>query len=343
MQELKDLHYHCKKIVSLFKTSSVCAAKLVAAQTENMALPVKLISDNETRWNSFLNMIERILKIKDHLTLAFEKIHLDNQISGKEKKTKNFSQQEYEDMNFLTYFLQPFRIATKHFEEFPSNRISISSIIPTLVKLLEHCRKCKGDLENVRVNDDDNTFELLNCVTEVLIDMEERWGNINIIFYCATYLHPYFKKLSFLEDEKIMEIKNYVKQKLSEIPEAEENAVRGSDISFLWGIDNSLSNNKDELELYDQEAAPNKYDKGDLLEYWSRNRDRYPRLSLFAKDLFSIQSSTAQVERDFSFLGEMISDRRTRLRASKIEKSMFIYKNLHFLPDFVSLFGDVEN
>jgi len=55
----KDLFSKCKSIVKFFKKSSIANEKLKLAQ-ENFAYT--LIQETPTRWNSFHNMIERILE-----------------------------------------------------------------------------------------------------------------------------------------------------------------------------------------------------------------------------------------------------------------------------------------
>lgn len=55
---------------------------------------------------------------------------------------------------------------------------------------------------------------------------------------------------------------------------------------------------------------------------------KFPRLAVLARKYLSIQSSTAENERDFSFLKGMITDKRCNLQAEKIAKMFFIKKKL---------------
>jgi hypothetical protein len=72
---------------------------------------------------------------------------------------------------------------------------------------------------------------------------------------------------------------------------------------------------------------PQKIDTN-IFEYWKNNSKKYPRLSIVARKLLSLQGSSSDLERDFSFMGNMITDKRTNLKTEKVEKMVFIKKNV---------------
>ena len=55
------------------------------------------------------------------------------------------------------------------------------------------------------------------------------------------------------------------------------------------------------------------------LNFWKANCVEYPILSQTARRLFCISASSAQSERDFSSVGNTITDVRSRLSPEKVE------------------------
>jgi hypothetical protein len=66
----------------------------------------------------------------------------------------------------------------------------------------------------------------------------------------------------------------------------------------------------------------------DVLDFWYKYQDIYPMLTDIARQILSIPASTTAVERLFSAAKFTVSDRRTRLEAEKLNKLIFIQKNL---------------
>lgn len=55
------------------------------------------------------------------------------------------------------------------------------------------------------------------------------------------------------------------------------------------------------------------------LHFWKKQANEYPLLSEVARRVYCISASSAQSERDFSSIGRIITDARSRLSASKVE------------------------
>ena len=67
-----------------------------------------------------------------------------------------------------------------------------------------------------------------------------------------------------------------------------------------------------------------------ILVYWKDNSKKYPKLSVLTRRLLSIQGSCADVERDWSFVGNMIKEKRNQLKPEKVSKMVFVKKNIKF-------------
>ena len=98
-----------------------------------------------------------------------------------------------------------------------------------------------------------------------------------------------------------------------------------------FGEDLEIRNLSDELDNeYDDEL--NKYLKKRFdmesidnkpLTFWYEHRFAYPILSQLAQSIYSISATTANVERQFSASGMMISSRLSRLNRGQINNGMF--------------------
>jgi hypothetical protein len=72
-------------------------------------------------------------------------------------------------------------------------------------------------------------------------------------------------------------------------------------------------------------------EKDDVLLFWKENAKIFPILSSIVRDLFAIPASNTTVERLFSSSKNTVTDRRTSLAAEKLNKLLFLQKNLFSL------------
>lgn len=61
--------------------------------------------------------------------------------------------------------------------------------------------------------------------------------------------------------------------------------------------------------------------------FWKENKKKFPLLSILAKEVLSIPSSSAPVERLFSIAGKVFTPERCRLTDKRFEQLMFIRCN----------------
>lgn len=73
-----------------------------------------------------------------------------------------------------------------------------------------------------------------------------------------------------------------------------------------------------------------------LLKYWEGNQKQHPELYKLAKVIYSVSPTEVQIERDFSKLNFVFSDRRCQLTKERFQDIMIIHIN----PD---LFETVAN
>ncbi len=69
-------------------------------------------------------------------------------------------------------------------------------------------------------------------------------------------------------------------------------------------------------------------DGDDILHFWSQNGHLFPTIAVIARDVLAIPASNTSVERLFSKSKNMITDKRTRMGVEKIDRLLFLKKNL---------------
>ncbi len=72
-------------------------------------------------------------------------------------------------------------------------------------------------------------------------------------------------------------------------------------------------------------------DDDDILGFWTLHCQTYPILSSIVRDIFAIPASNTTVERLFSISKNTVTNKRTRLGTEKIDKMLFLRKNLNVL------------
>jgi len=70
------------------------------------------------------------------------------------------------------------------------------------------------------------------------------------------------------------------------------------------------------------------HDNDDVLIFWEEHEILFPTLASIVRDLFAIPASNTLVERLFSSSKNTVTDRRTSLGGEKINKLLFLQKNL---------------
>jgi len=67
----------------------------------------------------------------------------------------------------------------------------------------------------------------------------------------------------------------------------------------------------------------------DILGFWSQYEHLFPTIAAIARDVLAIPASNTCVERLFSKSKAMITDKRTSMGVEKIDRLLFLRKNLN--------------
>lgn len=329
-----------KSIVEHFKRSSQALHKLNTVQ-EQMGLPIiKLKQDVKTRWNSTYDMFSRILKLRDAVVSTLAILSFEIQLSN----------DDWRVIETVASILQIFYEITEEISA--EKNVTLSKII-IYVKALKseinsYIEKYSQDsLIPVEIN------EMLSTISQ---KMSERFRDVeeNELIAQATILDPRFKKFGFMNEHKFEKAVSILKAKASKEcagttqSESEETAAasimstensqkKRKKISNIWenfdqevikskASTNPLAAGIVEVDKYLQEVLISR--KENPLKWWEVRKHIYPRLYKIMLKRLCIVSTSVPCERIFSKAGQVLSEKRTRLKDDKVSQILFLNHNL---------------
>lgn len=141
-----------------------------------------------------------------------------------------------------------------------------------------------------------------------------QWLNLHRIFFWEVSAQ-FIRLISFSEPQEPDEQRT---KRCRLDPFADLRYEASTSASSASGQNFKTSTIHDELARYKALKIP--ASSSDLLMYWKEQSTDYPILSMLARRLLCITASSAQSERDFSSVGRTITEARSLLSASKVEK-----------------------
>lgn len=162
----------------------------------------------------------------------------------------------------------------------------------------------------------------------------------------APLLHPQLKDMKMFatqnEKEKAMRILRDMFDKIA-LPEDsvhENNCNRyvtkrkvGKGSFLINDYINQLEDTlEDEVDVYLKESV--NHEAFDLLAWWFERRNKFPRLFKLFREIYSLPVSSAPSERVFSFVGNIITDKRSSLSPKKVEILLLLHSNADLLDTF---------
>ncbi|KAK3924635.1 Transposable element Hobo transposase [Frankliniella fusca] len=296
----------CKDVVKFLKTASY-----------STQLPHMVKQECETRWNSLFTMLDSLMKV-------FEQVRTLLTAHGEESRLSGIV---VSDMEWLVQFLSTFKVQTDKLQG--ENYPTLPFAVLATRKLQDHCLPVLTDtplqaILRARVG---------RAVTRKL--------KPSMTQKIATFLWPQYRHLLMLSDAERDEVYATVRQLLA--AEAEEQNVDGDlspegspkraciDAGYEeWTAPpDSLTLRMDEVDQYLMTGSPVQSEK--LLEYWKAQFDApsgLRKLAKLAQRTLGKPATSAPSERVFSAAGFLIQERRTRLAADMVDKTIFLHAYL---------------
>uniref|UniRef100_A0A672ST01 HAT C-terminal dimerisation domain-containing protein n=1 Tax=Sinocyclocheilus grahami TaxID=75366 RepID=A0A672ST01_SINGR len=306
--EIFHLLEKCRSIVSFFHHSTKATEKLKQIQKQLKVTEHKLIISVETRWSSAFYMLERLHEQMDSVTTALCLL---------EKSDLCFTNEE--------------RSATR--EVSAEKHISISKVIPPISLLLRATA----------------ASERQGCsfATELAQQCQRRFRGVETIHSLAasTFLDMRFKHLAFRDKDHVEAVKKQLLSEMQDVhlatselaaaPEATSTSVLrsvsvptascASSVTPMTPRTASATSKGGIWEDFDIQVLSAQQQQSqivprnqDPLVWWRNHEQTFPALSKLAKKYLGITASSVPSERIFSKAGELISQRRNRLKGKNV-------------------------
>jgi hypothetical protein len=358
--EVNALIGKCRKLVSVFKQSSLKTTALHVAEANLDLKQLQVLQDVETRWNSALFMVKRLLEILPAIWAVLYKDKKHGHLLPSDSDRKNM-----EDLKDL---LEPVEEATKKVSAEKSSTVSL--ILPTLQRFVNHDFVPKPTDSSL----------IVKAKTAIRNDLTKRYlkDDEQLLLATATTLDPRFKKLKWFEPEKRQEVYQLLKEAMikevrestlssvqikteqelpSQVkddicdinenspekkrPKQEDNEIAESTKSDATDADffDVLFVKEEKPEVTQADIVMKEFNgymedeavsfKQDPIEWWCGHREKYPVLAQIALQYLHIPATSVPSERVFSTTGNILTKKRSSLTADNTDMMVFLYHNYH--------------
>lgn len=329
-----------KAIVEYFHKSSIATKKLIAMQEQLRPnqKPLKLKMDVVTRWNSTLDMIERIYSLQETLEASLGILH---------NPVENLSEGEWQTLPEIIKILKPFKELTEEMSS--EKKVTVSMVLASTESITRI-------LHSLTTNIITDTGKKL--ANKILMEFKSRFKNCyrHPVLSKAALLDPRFKKLAFRFDQSSYEcakdaLKTELQNEFNFHQHDETIEPPESMLSILTSNTDADSDSiwKDFDALVSSASASNSVVSSSIitirqyleeriiprnecpLRWWQARAILYPGLSSLADKYLSVMASSVPSERTFSKSGQILSERRSSIQPKRMEKILFLNMNQRFL------------
>ncbi|CAF3243261.1 unnamed protein product [Rotaria sp. Silwood2] len=334
---VQQMFVHVRKIVSHTRRTH--------KQTK---LSRKLQSYCDTRFNGAFLTMDVFLLVFDELPGVLERALMND-----------YESIDKDLLSCICLFLKPFEEVIEQFSS--DTKPTIYKVLPFKQYLLNHCKIHPDDHDGIqqvktflgisltsKIQTSSKCFVQLGTSKKRIQDV---WI-IHDIHYITTFLHPSFKNFDKCSDFRAKAIDLTKNELMKRQPSSSIIcSTNNKSPARIVELDPQTSSSKtllsqcfdtpkndlklpttpyDELEEY---IALNVRlsENDDILLFWLNHKMKFPTLFNIVQDFYAIPASNTTIERVFSSSKNTITDKRTRLGTEKINKLLFLQKNLNLL------------
>lgn len=338
ISDIKPLRKKVKGIVEHFHRSTKANNKFLEIQKQmsnESSTPLKLKNDIVTRWNSTYFMFERFLKVREPLvaTLGI----LNNPVQC-------LSEEEWQLLKDICLILKPFEQLT--IEMSAEKNVTLSKVIIIVKGLKSAIVKFKQTITNPAASALIIHYE--KEISERFLAVETN----NLMAKCSM-LDPRFKSKVFSSDQTFNLAKERLESDVARMisverrhnPNTNTNDDNSADSeslmdqeeeeNLIWADFDKICKSRKEidpkaaaiLEVRSYLAEDLISRKENPLEWWKARAAIYPHLAKLAKQYLCIVATSVPSERIFSKAGQLISERRSRLKGKNVQIILFLNYN----------------
>lgn len=295
---------------------------------------MQVILDVPTRWNSTLDMLVRLVELKDLIQKALFQLQDMSLIKLWPED------HDWKSISELIEILSPLKKFTLTVSGSGKNYIGITRAMVSYHEILKHLRV---HLSKYRRSED--IYVGISCA---ISKITHYYDQLSPIVGIAVLLNPNMKKehlVDFLEwKEEWVEIamkhfyqsyqfyaENIKPHLVENSPKRQRlNADSDDDVQCLIFKQIKQTPVKEECKSYLQEDI---VAVSDVLGFWKDRARRYPILSAMAKDYLTVQASSVPSERAFSSAGNLVTSKRGRLKGETIRMVEFLKAHIPVPPN----------
>ena len=344
VQGVSRLLASARRLVSHFNHSVVAMTALRNHQRQMKDKRLKFIQEVSTRWNSSLQMLERLIRLRTHTTAVLG----DTTVTPKAGDQQlNLSNSQYTLAEALVKLLKPFEVTTTIWSA--EKEITISCVIPMVKELARSLEPS---------DDDTRTISLVK--EKMLSDLEERFGLNPLkvsLEACASALDPRFHRFKEFEAEERDAVYGKVRTCLqlpgaSDDPQTQtaassdgepppkrpalEHKPTGFDLVFARRVKKVVEVNptqglspSQELIRFLEEDEIDVHESA--LDWWMKNDKKYPKVARLARKFLCVPASSTPSERAFSKSGQVADQRRSSLTPDNVNMFVVLNKNWRWM------------
>ncbi|XP_072945701.1 E3 SUMO-protein ligase ZBED1-like [Epargyreus clarus] len=333
-----------KAVVAYYKRSNIAMEKLLKYQIQiGLAQPKRLLQAVPTRWNSVFYMLERFLDLQDALRSTAGLL---------DRCLPMLSVEEWQICRDLCTILKPLQEVTQQMsgEEYVTGSLII---VFTRVLLTVYENKIPATIHP----------DVSTSVEVIVGQLKRRLGQIEYsgTFSICSLLDPRYKMHCFNDKSAAEKAKkNLIELVTAEINKKSQSTIRSASPQPSTSTSTSSVSINDSLSIWDNisemfmDVEPTQYspqasaitevqryladmllpikdDHGKLFDpsdWWRNHQFVYPNLAQLYRNKCCGMSSSVSCERIFSTSGNILTDRRTRLKSEKVKQLMFLNVNM---------------
>lgn len=333
-----DILSKCKAIVTFFRSSTLATDTLRSIQRRTNSPELKLIQQVETRWNSAYYMLKRVFELRMVLAMAMNECP---------RAPAPLTAENFDVIKEIMSLLEPFEIATVNIsgETYVTSSVVIPLIRGIIMKLTEFRSKLTTR-EGKEVHQ-----KLLDSTTERLTPFYKRSTT-----RLATILDPRFKKHGFTSPQDadnaaqllqkeytshlawVKSRQRHTAQTSSSTDPREQAQTSTSstrcvskldELLFLFPTNNPtpvstpVSDSIIDIRQYLEKPPIGK--NSSVLDYWSNSTSMLRDL---ATKYLCTPATSVPAERIFSKAGNIMTDKRNRLKDKNLNTLIFLNQNM---------------
>ena len=307
-----------------FKTAFEEAQKHIGKAVDGpTSIPLCLLMDCPTRWNSTFLMLERAFSCRPSIRVALTQLE-------EADEDLVLTQEEWGVVEYLSQLLKPFAQATEAVSS--QTEVTISKPLPFLSKrqsMLEQQLK-SGSGTNT-----ESKQKFLKILLTNLSKRKKEYEKESKVPLLGSLLDPRFKNDFLTETGNVKLLEDLITATTSDNshPTAPSNEVcqkrQDQEIrdSELFEADAPCRQIPAKQEVCHYQQEPKSEIGKDPLIWWNANQGKYPRLYKLAMKTLSAQATEVPSERAFSAAGLMHTKLRRSMLPNTLCQRLFVYAN----------------